>query len=117
MECYTGDGFNFHFWSSADRGTIDPNDIAGVFTSVQARLIVGNSTLSDDRDRARYLLSTGADYWLNKTAQWDNFKTNGDVGISRFKYVTKDWQTFNMITRDRAGFYCLTFKKDKNYGF
>jgi Right handed beta helix region len=32
-----GDGFNFYFWSSADRGTIDPNDIAGVFTSVQAR--------------------------------------------------------------------------------
>jgi|GEM_PF-514725 len=93
-----GDGFNFHFWPSSGRAAINPEDIAGIFTTVQARLIVDNPALPDDRAQARYLLSMGADYWRDLTAEWDGFRTNGDVAIGRFKYVTVEWQAFNMTS-------------------
>ena len=93
-----GDGFNFHFWPTTGRASLDPSDIAGVVTSVDARLVVDDSALPDDRRQARYLLSVGADYWLDLTAEWDNFRTNGDVAIGRFRYVQREWQSFNMTT-------------------
>ena len=92
-----GGGYNFHFWAPT-RATVDPDDIAGVFATVQARLVVQDPSLPDDRDKARYLLSMGADYWLDQNATWDSWKTNGDIGIGRFKYVTPGWQSFNMST-------------------
>ena len=94
----TGGGYNYHFWPDSGRAAIDPQDIAGVFTTVQARLVIDNPNLPDDRAQARYLLSMGADYWLSLGAQWDEWKTNGDVGIGRFKVVTSEWQAFNMTT-------------------
>lgn len=93
-----GEGYNFHFWPTTGRVTIDPDDIAGMFTTVQARLIVDDPNQPDDRSRARYLLDVGGDYWLDLTSDWDQWKTNGDIGIGRFKYVKKGWQSFNMIS-------------------
>ncbi|MGG6294523.1 hypothetical protein ACQ4M4_08870 [Leptolyngbya sp. AN02str] len=93
-----GDGYNFHFWPKGTRPTIDPDDIAGVFTTVQARLIVDDANKPDDRASAKYLLSMGGDYWLDETGGWDDFKTNGGIAIGRFKYVTSNWQAFNMST-------------------
>jgi hypothetical protein len=90
--------YNFHYWPPTGRVEIDPNDIAGVFTTMQARLIVDDPSKSDDRSKARYLLSMGADYWLDMDAEWDDLKTNGDVAIGKFKYVTSDWQAFNMTS-------------------
>lgn len=91
-------GFNYHFWSANGKVPVDSNNIKGIFTTVQARLVVDNPQKPDDRDRARYLLSMGGDYWLNLTAAWDNGKTNGDIGIGKFKYVKNYWQAFNMST-------------------
>lgn len=96
-----GQGHNFHFWTP-QRSPIDPDDIHGVFTTVQARLIVDDPALPDDRHTARYLMSMGADYWLSTTAQWDNWTTNGDIGIGRFRYVTPAWQWFNMTSLSEA---------------
>jgi hypothetical protein len=93
-----GQGYNFHFWSPNGRVLIDPDDVGGIFTTLQARLVIDNPQQADDRSKARYLLSMGADYWLNLTAPWDNWTTNGDIGIGKFKYVTTSWQAFNMIT-------------------
>ena len=45
-----------------------------------------------------YLLNMGGDYWLDLGAPWDNFKTNGGIGMGRFKYVRTNWQAFNMTT-------------------
>ncbi len=92
-----GQGYNFHFWPPG-RASIDPNDVAGIFTTVQARLLIDNPQQVDDTSQARYLLSMGGDYWLNLTAKWDNWKTNGDIGIGKFKYVTTGWRAFNMTT-------------------
>ena len=93
-----GDGYNFHFWPTTGRVSIDPDDIAGVFSTVQARLVLDNAEGPDDRDQAEYLLSMGADYWVALDTGWNYWKTNGDCGIGRFKYVTEDWKAFNMHT-------------------
>jgi hypothetical protein len=93
-----GGGYNFHFWPSDGRATIDPRDIGGVFVTVEARLVVGDPKKPDDRASARYLVSVGADYWVNRSARWDHFKTNDAVGLGRFKYVTKEWQACNFTT-------------------
>ena len=92
-----GGGYNFHFWAS-NRTAIEPNDIGGIFTTVQARLVLNNPSLPDDRDKARYLLDVGGDYWLNLTVGWNYWKTNGGIGVGRFKYVRTGWQSFNMTT-------------------
>lgn len=96
-----GGGYNYHFWP-AGRASIDPGDVAGIFTTVQARLVLDNPEEPDDRAQARYLLSMGGDYWRDLHAPWDNFRTNGDIGIGRFKYVTSAWQSFNMTTLTEA---------------
>lgn len=89
-------GFNYHFWTKAGRVAITPEDLAGVFVTVQARLVADDPSRPDDRGRARYLLGVGADYWLALDSKWDNWKTNGDVAIGRLKRVTKQWRAYNM---------------------
>ena len=93
-----GGGYNFHFWNADGRVEIDPNDIGGVYTTVQARLVIDNLQKPDDRSQARYLLSMGGDYWLDLTAPWDNGQTNADIAIGKFKYVKQRWQAFNTNT-------------------
>lgn len=98
----TGQGYNFHFWPINHRVPINREDIAAIFTTVQARLIIDNPQKPDDRSKARYLLGMGGDYWLSMTAKWDNWTTNGGIGVGKLKYVTNEWQTFNMITLSPA---------------
>jgi hypothetical protein len=92
------EGYNFHFWSSNGRVTINPNNIHGVWVSVQARLILDDSQLVDDRNEANFLLGVGGDYWKNLTVDWDNFQSSGDIAIGRMKYLSKEWKSFNMHT-------------------
>lgn len=95
-----GGGYNFHFWGT--RVVIDPSDVAGIFATVQARLVVGDASLPDDLTQARYLLSVGGDYWSTLDAKWDDFKTNHGIAIGRFRYVRPQWQSFNMTTVPEA---------------
>ncbi len=91
-----GGGFNFHFYAPS-RAIIDPGDVAAIFTSVQARLVVDDPSLPDDRERARYLLNVGADLWRNETVEYDKEENSPAVGMGRFRYVTTGWQSFNML--------------------
>ena len=93
-----GNGYNFHFWPNSGRAVLPKVPITGWFVTVQARLILDNAAGVDDREQARYLLNVGADWWESITAVWDNFKTNTDIGIGRFKFVKPEWQAFNFIT-------------------
>jgi hypothetical protein len=95
-----GAGYNFHFWPAGGRVTLAAaDDMAGIFTTVQARLILDDSAGPDDRSQARYLLSVGADYWRSLDAQWAaDWSANGDVAIGRFRYVTAVWQSYSMTT-------------------
>lgn len=91
--------YNYHFWSEYGRKTIDPTDIKGVWSCCEARLVIDDPSKPDDRSKAEFILSTGADYWLDLTATWvSTWYNNGDIGIGRFKYVTSDWKAFNMHT-------------------
>jgi hypothetical protein len=98
-------GYNYHFWPTGGRGTIDADDVAGVFTTAEARLIVNDLTLPDDRDQARILMSVGGDYWLNTTSSWDYFETHGAIGTGRFRYIGTEWNSFNMTTLTRDEIY------------
>jgi hypothetical protein len=92
------DGVNFHFWPQEGRVEVDPDDIEAVWTAIDARLILDDSTRTDDRVNAELMMSAGADYWLDRAAEWDQWKTNGDIGIGRFRFITPDWQTYSMHT-------------------
>jgi hypothetical protein len=52
----------------------------------------------DDRADAKYLMSVGGDWWESMTAVWDNWTTNYDMGIGRFRFITPDWKGYNMIS-------------------
>ncbi len=98
-------GYNFHFWSAKGRVLIDPDDIDGVWVRMEGRLVLDNPEGPDDRPAARMMLSVGADYWQSIDAAWDQWKTNGDIGIGRFKYLTADWQAFHMHTLTEEELY------------
>ena len=87
-----GGGYNFHFWPNGPRANINASDLGGLLITVQAR------TIGNDAPNAKYLLNVGGDWWLNTTAGWDNFKTNGGIGGGRCKAVKPEWQSFNMTT-------------------
>lgn len=93
-----GNGRNFHFWPNSGRVSIPKNVVAGCFVTIKARLIADDPLKEDDRDSARYVLSVGGDWWLSLTAQWDNWTTNADMGIGRFRFVGKEWRSFNMYS-------------------
>lgn len=100
--CPQNCGYNFHFYP-ADRASINPNDIGGILVIFQARLIVGNPTLPDDRSIARYLTGSGADYYPALTGGWPgNLTYNPGCGIGKEKYVQTQWRFYSMTTLSAA---------------
>ncbi|MBN1998777.1 T9SS type A sorting domain-containing protein [candidate division KSB1 bacterium] len=93
-----GEGYNFHFWPSSGRVEIPKDDVEGCFVTLQCRLILDDPEGVDDRYDARYLMSVGGDWWESLSAQWDNWTTNADMGIGRFRFVTTEWKGYNMIS-------------------
>ena len=93
-----GEGYNFHFWPKAGRINYPKNDVKGCYVTVRARLILDDPEGEDDRELARYVMGVGGDWWESLTAVWDNWTTNADMGIGRFRFVTSEWKSFNMIT-------------------
>ena len=91
------EGYNFHFWPR-QRASMDPTDIAGIWITAESRLIMDDPSGPDNRDQSRWMLSVGGDYWQSLDAGWDQWKTNRDFGIGRFKFITSEWQAFNMHT-------------------
>ncbi|NJD06433.1 MAG: hypothetical protein FIA97_08025, partial [Methylococcaceae bacterium] len=92
-------GRTLRFFPKTSRGSIESTDIAGVFTTVQARLIVDKSEKSDDRSSAKYVISMGGDYWKSVTARRVGDGVNSaKIGSGRYKYVTEEWQDFNFTT-------------------
>ena len=89
-----GGGYNYHFWPKTARLSINPDDIAGVITNARFRFAPG--TVDPAKPSPCYTLSMGADYWSALTAAWNQFLTNRDVGIGRFKRVDAEWRTGTM---------------------
>jgi hypothetical protein len=93
--------YAWHGWWDRGRVAIDPQDLAAVFVTVQARLVPDDPALPDDRASARLLLQVGADYYYDEKWRW----TVGapGVGTSRSKLVKNDWQAFNLFTFSDVG--------------
>ena len=85
---------------SANRLSINPNEMGGIVAILAARLIVANPSLPDDRDIASFLLDTGADYYPSVTGP--GIQNNPGVAGGKFKYVTVNWRSFAMTTMTAA---------------
>ncbi len=89
-------GRAFHFWHSPDgRVSINDADVAAIFVTLQARLIVDDPTSADDLDTAKLLLAAGGDWWHDLSAPWPN---NAQAGFAKFKWLRRDWRPFNLTT-------------------
>lgn len=97
-----GGGYNFHFYPDT-RGSINPSDIAGIVTLFEARLIVDNPSLPDDRSIAQFLAGSGADYWPDLTSGMPAGQTvEPAVANGKMKYVQSSWRSFAMTTMTQA---------------
>ncbi len=93
-----GGGYNFHFYPSP-RASINPNDIGGIVTIFDARLIVGDPSGADDRSSAVYLAGAGGDYYPSLTGSWaGNTDYNPAIAGGKLKYVKTYWRSFAMST-------------------
>lgn len=92
-----GNGRNFHFWIQ-DRASLGSLPIAGIFVTLEAKLILDEPS-PDDRLNARYIMAAGGDYWSSVTG---GTNAGGDIGSGRFKYVTTEWKSFNFCTLSQS---------------
>lgn len=88
--------YTYHFWMRYPEIPINPNDIGGVFVSVEARLLVADRNRPDDRNIAKYVVEVGGDY--RSAPGSGNFV--GETGGGRYKYVSNDWRVFTFATAD-----------------
>lgn len=81
-------GWHAHFWSGMPTLTI--NNVDALWATYEARLVLDNASLPDDRSAARYICTVGLDY---KTAQLLNGEDTGDydsIASSRKVMVPTD---------------------------
>lgn len=95
------DGMNYHFWPEGGRVLLPPTEeLGGIYTTVQARLVVDDPLDPEDLGDAQYLVGMGGDYWRTVDAQWvEGYENNQDIGIGRHRFVTPEWQSYNMTTQ------------------
>jgi hypothetical protein len=89
----------FHFWPKAGRAKLPDARLCGLLVLAEARAAqAGQRDARDDTARTGVLIGLGADYWLDRKARWDNFKTNKDVAVGRLRALTWDWQWYGLST-------------------
>lgn len=88
-------------------------DIADIFSSIEARLVLDDPMGTDDRALAKYLMCAGADFYPDTTwrvqvgAPANKIFAPGEYynpgcGAGRFKYLTNDWQLFSFSPLENA---------------
>jgi hypothetical protein len=92
-------GYTFQFFPQGSRPTIDPSDIGGVITTVDARLVVDNPALPNDTANAHYIVDSGGDYWETPTAPYPN---NAEIFTSRYNTISTSWTTICASTMTAA---------------
>jgi hypothetical protein len=86
-------GRNLVFWPATSRVSIDPNDIADIFITAQARLIVYDPPQQNDLAAVKYL-QVADEHWPSLTDSSGHIQ----IGYGRFKYVTAAWQDYRSTT-------------------
>ena len=93
--------YAWHGWWGRGRVEINPTDIAALFVTLQARLVVDDPKLPDDRAKARYLVQIGNDYYKDTSTTWKFIVPSAMT--ARSKRVTNDWQAFSATTFSDVG--------------
>lgn len=97
----------YHFWPAGGRAALPSGPICGVLVLVQARAV---PVTEGSYKTPTILLGLGADYWLNKTAPWNNYLTNTGVGVGRLKLVSTGWTWFGFSTASDTDLASLSAK-------
>jgi hypothetical protein len=91
----------YHGWGSMD--DIYGSDLAGLFITLQARLVKDKASGTDDRAKAKYLVHVGGDYYPTRTTRVNDTAPAyyfPGIGVSRAKMVSSDWQAYSFSTID-----------------
>jgi hypothetical protein len=113
----------YELWLGDCHGYSNPeiigHDIRAVFATVQVRIVVLDPSKSDDRVKARFTAQLGYDFWDSMYSLGDHSMkedVNGspipegsnwkpgyprhqmDGGNARYKWITSEWQSFNVIS-------------------
>lgn len=89
-------GATFHFWPARGRIRLPGGNLCGVVVLLEAR--AAQPAANASTQSGGYLIGLGADYWIDMTAPWDNFKTNKGVGLGRLRQVGSEWAWYGMST-------------------
>jgi hypothetical protein len=81
------------FGSDGGRDIVSPNDVKAIIVTIYARLVKLDKNGVDDRHLAKYVIHVGSDN--KRSSDW---YTLGDIGISRTKRITNDWQPINFLS-------------------
>jgi len=92
-------GMAYHFWPKSGRVSLPSGDICGMLFLVQGR---AEPISAGSYEKPHLLLGLGGDYWLNRSAPWDNYKTNVGVANGRLKLVSRSWSWFGLSTASDA---------------
>jgi hypothetical protein len=85
----------YHFWPRTGRSSLPPGELCGMLVLVEAR---AEPVAPHGYREPHLLLGLGADYWLNKTAPWDNYRSNRDVAIGRLRLLKTQWAWYGLST-------------------
>lgn len=84
----------YHFWSKQGRITMTNAPLCGLLVLWQARAVMTDGQATPDGTAPSILIGGGADYWLNTSVAWDQYRTNASVGVGRLRRVHPDWRWF-----------------------
>jgi hypothetical protein len=93
-------GKTSHFNGPYPRIPVPYDDVAGIVTVCEARLIKDDPAGIDDRNTAKFLINMGADYYQSVTGS--GIENNPSIGGSRFQFVTTAWRSFAFTTLSYA---------------
>jgi hypothetical protein len=91
---------NAHGFCPWPRVSIDPLDVGGIVSVVEARLILDNAGGTDDRASAKWMVEAGADYYPDVTGP--GITNNPGIGGGKFKYVHNAWKSYCFSTLTEA---------------
>lgn len=87
--------YRWHAWAS--KKDVSPiNTLQAVYGIVYMRLIVDDPTKPDDRHLAKYVAHLSSDRRLDNPPP--GVPPPGDIGMSRYKLITNDWQPINFYS-------------------
>lgn len=90
----------YHYWPFGGRAALPEGPLCGLLVLVQARAVPAREEAG--AAPPAILMGMGADYWLSKSAPWDNYRTNQGLGVGRLKLVRADWAWFGISSASDA---------------